>query len=324
MLPEEFKGPFARFNFVFAFETEPQPEGESALQEYHGADRWLCGFLSLLFGKRFDAHGLVESSGYYSTPDHSQIPAFCNPTVPWNSSKPRANFPIQLNLVELRRLEPLLARPQIDDNLHRSFEAACRFYLQAVQAAESDAEVAYLHLITAGEILSNRQEYEVEDLIPDDILAALEKLSEVPDGGQAAASQLRQQLRQVRRRFVRTYCDLVDEAFFGKSESRDEYFTFKQESFKKSISAAYDLRSRYVHTGVHFGRWVNVGAPAWDVQVGEPVIDHDPSLGKLIAQAPTLAGLERVTRYCLLRFAASKELIDLEDLSTDAASSQTS
>lgn len=76
------------------------------------------------------------------------------------------------------------------------------------------------------------------------------------------------------------------------------------ESFRSAIAAAYDLRSRYVHTGVPFGGWISF----WqnEVQIGRPVVE-DKELGKILALAPTFTGLERVIRYCILRFAQMHE-----------------
>ena len=73
----------------------------------------------------------------------------------------------------------------------------------------------------------------------------------------------------------------------------------------KSMASAYDLRSRYVHTGVPFGSWISLAMSGDnnEIQVGAPIVKEDKELGKLIGHAPTFVGLERVTRYVLLRFA---------------------
>jgi len=83
--------------------------------------------------------------------------------------------------------------------------------------------------------------------------------------------------------------------------------------------AAYDLRSKYVHTGQPFGSWVRPrGQTIEEVQVGRPVVTS-ADLAKTLADAPTLVGLERVLRYALLRFASEHSLIS--ERSTGAISS---
>jgi hypothetical protein len=114
------------------------------------------------------------------------------------------------------------------------------------------------------------------------------------------------QLRGVKRRFVEAIIGFVDPGFFERSEAH-EFGKFTEDEFRKSVSAAYDLRSRYVHTGQAFGQWVasRVGGENNEMQIGRPVVD-DRTLARILQFAPTYVGLERVIRYCLLRFAQSQ------------------
>ena len=63
----------------------------------------------------------------------------------------------------------------------------------------------------------------------------------------------------------------------------------------------YNLRSKYVHTGIDFGHWL-VPNPALmnEIQLGKPVV-QDNELKKILARVPTYIGLERVMRFALLR-----------------------
>lgn len=108
----------------------------------------------------------------------------------------------------------------------------------------------------------------------------------------------------IKKRFVQTITRFVDSGFFDRSESKYEFARLTSASFENVVGAAYDLRSKYVHTGIPFGRWValRLGGSNTEVQVGQPVVS-DRDLGEILARAPTLVGLERIIRYCLLRFA---------------------
>src|SRR3954466_6163120 len=55
------EGPASLSTYVFAFETEPDSRtpGE-AIPDYSGIGDWICTRLAVLFGKRFDNHGLLE------------------------------------------------------------------------------------------------------------------------------------------------------------------------------------------------------------------------------------------------------------------------
>jgi hypothetical protein len=159
-------------------------------------------------------------------------------------------------------------------------------------------------LVTAIEILSSSIDsgaIELHDATTRHYLSEIE--SGLKDGARIAR-HFRGKLLSIKRRFVRTITDLVDDKFFTRSESSEQYGRFKPESFVKTVTAAYDLRSQYVHTGVPFGAWIerSVGGVNCEVQVGRPVV-ADKTYGKTLANAPTFVGLERLVRYCLLRSA---------------------
>lgn len=86
---------------------------------------------------------------------------------------------------------------------------------------------------------------------------------------------------------------------------------FKKSAIRKRIGAAYYLRSKYFHTGVPFGHWVEPGSRGEDLQLGAPIVDNR-SFAKILENAPKFAGLERLIRYCLLMFMRSKGLLRSE------------
>lgn len=307
------EGPASRNAFVLAFRTEPTPKTPGvAVPDYSPMGEVICSYLAVLFGKRFDSHGLIEGSGLFHLPNLSAFGQLSNHMLPHNSHAPRVDFPVPMNLVELSRIERLFDG-SADPKFLRTFRGSAKFYLRALQTAEDDPEVAYLHLITAGEILSNFRARDSEDLLDADIRQALQKIaSEVSDGARLARL-IAGRMRQIKKRFVLTLGEFVNPEFFDRTESRHSFGRFVADTFGVTVSSAYDLRSRYVHTGVPFGHWVS----PWthEVQIGEPVVG-DKELTKILAKAPTLTGLSRVVRYCLLRF-ASTEGVYIESAETN-------
>jgi hypothetical protein len=75
-------------------------------------------------------------------------------------------------------------------------------------------------------------------------------------------------------------------------------------TYRKALGAAYDLRSKHLHTGKPFGLWVSPDTTRYETQFAQPVTG-DKDFDKVLANAPTFLGLERITRYALLRFAQS-------------------
>lgn len=303
-LARNSEGPASRNAFVVVFETAV-PETGSPLLNYVSMGELICSYLSVLFGKRFDSHGLTESNGIFHLPNLNEYAFFCDDRLPQNSHVPRLDIPIPLNLTEISRIERLFTDVSLDSKFLRIFQTASKFYLQAMQHAESNPEVAYLHLITTGEILSGFYEYDKDLLLDDDSRKALAKIRDGLVDGEKLARFIENKLLFVKKRFITTIMTLVDSEFFQRSEARETFAGFNIDSFRSSISAAYDLRSKYVHTGMPFGGWIAMnmgGGMNNEVQVGQPVVD-DVEFGKILAKAPTYIGLERVMRYCLLKFA---------------------
>lgn len=299
-------GPGSRNAFVFAFETPPLKEATARLPDYSPEGETMCSYLALLFGKRFDNHGFIEEMGHFHVPELSAYGYLCDPGLPQNTHESRINFSVPLNLAELSRIEPLLTGTTLDPKFLRTFQGAAKFYLQAMHNAEHEPEVAYLHLITAGEILSGYYDYVKEDLMDDNIKEILRKVRTEVTNGTKIANQIAERLFQVKRKFLESIVQLIDSQFLD-SPARPTIGGFRADSFRASISAAYDLRSRYVHTGIPFGKWVSLraGGNNNEVPIGSPMVD-DKEFRKILTKAPTYIGLERVIRYCLLQFAKNQ------------------
>lgn len=299
------EGSMSRSAFVLSFRTAEVPKvAGTVIPTYEYVGEFTCALLSVLFGKRFDTHGPFESNGTFSVPVLTQFSETCAPTLPQNSHKPRSDIAVKLDLREVARIEPMLIGEGSKCPEGRSFYAAAKFYLQALQNAESDAEVAYLHLITAGEILSNAHRPPTEDMLDDSVRKALDQIRQSLPDGEKIARMLAERMRQIKRRFVATIADLLDAPFFAATADRPAWARLTPETLSKRIGAAYDLRSRYVHTGVEFGGWVSpLRAHQLDeVQSGRPIL-HDPELESLLEGIPNYLGLERAIRYALFRFA---------------------
>jgi len=240
------------------------------------------------------------------------------PRLPQNSHYPRRDITIPLNLVEIAKIEPLL-RPGPDERFMTFLQTAGRFYLQALQNFEERPDVAYLNLITAGEVLSNYYSYDKDELLDEQAKKILHKIATASDNGPELAKQIKGRLFQVKRRFLRTLENLLTDPFFAESEAKQDFLRLKKEDIQDRLSAAYDLRSQHVHSGLPFGKWISrmLVGDACEVQVGTPVVG-DKSFEKVLARAPTYFGLERVIRYCLLRFIHTHGVLIDSRLTDDA------
>lgn len=238
----------------------------------------------------------------FRLPDYSLFQSLVQPRLPQNSHAPRRDIAVPLNLVEIGRIEPLL-RPGQDPRFMTFLQTAGRFYLQALQNFEERPDVAYLNLITAGEVLSNYYSYDKDELLDEQVKDIIRQIAEASDNGPELAKQIKGRLFQVKRRFLRTVEDFLTDPFFAESEAGKDYLRLKKEDIRSRLSAAYDLRSQHVHSGLPFGNWVSrtLVGEASEIQVGFPMVGNK-DFEKVLAKAPTYFGLERIIRYCLLRF----------------------
>jgi Apea-like HEPN len=294
-------GPFSRNAFMLSFVVPEVPRlPGQVIPRYEIAGENVCSLLSLLYGKRFDAHGAVQHHGGFFLPHLEQFSRPPMPTLPQNDFRHRSDIPVPLDLRQNAKISPMLLGQFSDQNKASALFGAAKFYWQALQNAERDAEVAYLHLITAGEILANAHHPEKTDELDEEVRAIVDQVRQHLPDGEKACRVLTSRMRQIKRRFRSTVEELIDDAFFGASNGSIPWVKFKREHFSKHVSAAYDIRSRYVHSGDAFGGWI---APRGDCS--EEVRHGIPG----VESAPTYVGLERVIRYCLVRFAERHQLI---------------
>lgn len=296
-------GPTHRTFLVVSVEVAPQQDdaNSAAAENYHWLGDFFAVCLGVYFGKRFDHLGLLESQGFFCLPSFASIrDVGMFALAPFNS-KPRADIQIALNLSSAAAISKLL-HLQCGTRQTSTFFTAGSFYLRSLQMIEDHPELAYLDLVSAGEVLSNYFEFSDERLFDKDMLALLEEIRGVLPDGTTKANSLKSRMYQVKRRFRLALSDLLNDNYFTTTEASQPCLALPKDEVEASIASAYDLRSRYVHTGQRFGMWVRVGEHLGaEKQLGTPVI-NDKDLVKLLVKAPTFLGLERVIRYCLLRF----------------------
>lgn len=306
-------GPTSRSTYVLSFLADgPEHRVGTVVPDYSAAGDFVASLLSVLFGKRVESHGSLENCGAFGMPDVSAFSTTSIPHLPHNAHKPRADFGMPLNLVEVARLKPLWSDVGADKALANGFSTAARFYQRGLISADRDPEIAYLHMITAAEVLAQLHLPKSDDrLLDDELEAELARMTEALKDKGRLARMLRKRLFEVKRRFVTTFVDLVDDDFFDRREAAEPFAALQRTTFAAAIGAAYDLRSLNVHQGRSTGRWMRLGGHLNEIQLGRPIVD-EKDLAKALADAPTLVGLERVTRYALLRFAQSRLSVNLD------------
>ena len=163
--------------FILAMKTPSPDRSHSAIPDYSATGDVFSIYLSILYGKRFDNHGLVESLGLFRLPNYLPYNDY-DPTLPFNIRNHRPDLEIPLSLDEIKRIAPLLHEGEVDPHFADVLTSAGRFYLHALQHAENQPEVAFLDLITCGEILSYFFHYDQDDLLDDELRRDLVRIEE--------------------------------------------------------------------------------------------------------------------------------------------------
>ena len=266
---------------VLAFSTmEETPAPGHVVPNYEPAAEMVAAILSVFYGKRFDVHGPTEMSGYFNVPDLLLLGKPYETSLRSNDNRERVDWPSPLKLEKAKHILPLTGEGNNDTARDAErFRTASRFYNRALRTVDDDPEVAYLHLITAIEIVAAG--------------------AEVSERGDKA-------------RYLATAKRYLPLDFFDKTEAEHDFESLKATTFDAAMKAAYDLRSRLVHRGTAFGRWIQPMGQVAEMQSGKPIVESR-RLAKLLAAAPLFAGLERVTRATLLGFASERFTISWEN-----------
>lgn len=290
----------------------------SFLPDYSQMGENFCIALSVLFGKRFDSHGLIQQHGRPYIPSVESNHKIYNKNLSFNSVNKRADYQIELNLENIKYIEDVLFEHDGDKaDAQSTFWYAGRFYIQAVRIAEESPEIAFLSLITAGEILASHFKYPIEELLDDSTRQLLEDLKSLGTDGEKLYRKVSSKLMGISEAFCKFIIDCLDRDFFTRTEAKHEYKKLSESDIKQRLKAAYNLRSKYVHAGKLPSSWMAVNYLHDNDEVirGNPVIE-DKDMQKSIKLSPTFIGMERIIRYSLIKFLIQTNIIvdDLESL----------
>lgn len=274
----------------------------------------VCAFLALLFGKRFDNHGLVETHGFFQIPFLESLTPVSLRFCPPFDNTPRREAPVELHLARVVLLQPIL-RPYFDESVESKeldiLFAAARFYLEALQRVEHEPDLAFIALVSAGEVFASLLEFSEAELFDDRMLALLNDVESKL--GSDTRKKISNRLFQVRRKFATGLARFTSPPLFAGSASNHPLAILPTDELPQRLRAAYDLRSRYMHTGQRFGGWISPQRGLEDITMGRPVVD-DREFETILMRTPTFVGLERLVRFVLLRYIHQKVTPISEDL----------
>ena len=312
----DVKNNHKRTYYIASFNREPDKDKniKTSVPDYSWLGEYVSVFLSVLYGKRFDNHGVIEQNGRFGLPSIRDMRPCKFSEMYFNNSKPRKNLNIELNLDKVKMIEKMIDLDFEGGKAVDVFYAAAKSYLEALRAIEYDPENAFISLVMAGEILGDfyRGQFTEDELYDETIRKQFQRIENEINGGDKVVRVLKGRLFQVKRVFTRVILKLLSIKFFDGFEGDTAWMAVSVKGIRRNIMSTYDLRSHYIHTGARFGPFIepmHLGS-----EVGGSWVMDDKKLKKLLNNSFTFLGMERVIRFCLLRFLALNGLIHHEDL----------
>ncbi|MDC0745333.1 HEPN domain-containing protein [Polyangium mundeleinium] len=273
----------------------------TAIPDYTPLLGEIVDLLAVFFGKQFNSCGMIESSGLYHIPHLSMSLTGYYDHYPYNDL-PRPDLEIDLNLSRCGGILGLLTDAAPSSRLSTLAGTAAKFYARALRTYEHDHGAAFVDLMMAGEIISKYQELPQDEIYDDQLKKLFARLHQAGIG-ESDVRAIKGRLYQVKRHFVRNLLGLLSPKFFDKTECSGltpiEHVRLRADDIEKRLRSAYDLRSRYVHEGIPLDYWMRPEGRD-ELRWGSPITGNK-ELDKIVGNAPTFYGMERIIRFCLLR-----------------------
>jgi hypothetical protein len=294
--------PYSRSYFIVSARLSQPPKEAGRLQPlatFAPLGEHVCSCLSVLYGKRFDCHGFLQTIGLFCVPELGPVgPVRLSGIGPTNH-QPRPDLGIPLSFVHASRMAPLFLLQHADAKFQQRFAAAARYYRRSLELLDRDPDLAFIDLVTCGEILASHFTFDDDVLYDEETRDLLARIEQELHDGPKAARYLKGRLRQVKRRYVATVVKLLNDTFYENTEAKSRHYAIEKEGIERRIKSTYDLRSLFIHTGQDV---LDVVLPRLDDNEIQLAWVADKEAMKVVSAGLTFTGLERVMRFCLLRF----------------------
>jgi hypothetical protein len=292
-------GAFRRSHFCLSVEVPERDKSASTYPMYSWVGEEMSALLGAFYGKLVLNFGHMQAGMLITVPSIEERPFFRFDKPPFNDRARRPNG-VELNLTEAAGIVAKYVKVAGSDDQLPLFVRAAEFYRLALETYGDRPEIAFAMLIATLESLTRLREYSEEELYDENLLNDLRKIAESSGEGPDIVSRLKGRLYQVKRKVTALVGDAVPDAFFEQRETALTWGFIKDRAeLIARIRAAYDIRSRLLHTGDRSGLWyIEHDHQGVEVGLGEPVLE-DKELVKLLSRSVNLVGLERITSSVL-------------------------
>jgi hypothetical protein len=292
-------GPFRRSHFCLSVEVPKRDESAMTYPMYEWVGEEMSALLGAFYGKLILNLGHVQAGRFLTVPSMQERPFYAFDKSPFND-RPRRPNGVEANLAEAAPLVAKYVKVVANDDQLPLLVRAAEFYRIALEIYDERPEVAFAMFISTLEVLIEFREYSEEELYDERLLSDLNIIRQGCAEGAEIVNRLKHRSYQVKRKVSALVDKLVPNAFFEQREtSQSSGFIRDRAELVERVRAAYDIRSRLLHTGNRSGLWyIEHDHQGEEYGIGSPVLD-DKKLAKLLCGSVNLVGLERITSTVL-------------------------
>ncbi len=303
------QGALKKSYFTFSVLVPPRDPKSIVIQSYDWVGEEASALLGAFFGKFVINLGHIQSGTRLTMPSvWSRPTAF--PFKPSFNDHPRKPNGPELNLKNAAHLLRSYVHSDESDKHLMLILRASEFYRVALENYAERPEMAFTFLISTLECLVDLREYSDAEQFDESLLKDLQTIEQHCPRGESIAKRVKGRLYQVRRKVACIVDHFIPDAFFEQRETTEMYAVIRDRTDLRSrVMAAYDVRSKLLHTGNKNGLWfIEHDHAGSEIGIGEPVL-ADNDLKKLVCKSTTLTGLERIVSS-VLRSAISEWLLN--------------
>jgi len=293
-------GPYARSTFMLSFAVPPPGKKIGiVIPTYTFVGEEASALLTAFFGK------FVSNAGHMQAGEHLTVPAMWSGAchayakAPFNARPRRPNGPALELQAAFGLIKAYFYRAEEDPKLAAILRSA-EFYRMALENYHERPEMSFALLITSIESLTSLIDYTDDDLYDDNLRSDFAAIEAHNAEGHKIVARLKGRLYQVRRKVSHLVDTFVPDSFFHEREASVAFgVILDRNELRERILAAYDIRSRLLHTGNRAGIWYLAhDEQGMEYGAGKPTI-KDKELVELLCSSLNLVGLERVASTVL-------------------------
>jgi hypothetical protein len=288
---------FRRSHLCLSIDVPERDKSANVYPMYSWVGEEMSALVGAFYGKLVVNFGHMQAGKLMTVPSIQERPFYRFDKPPFNDQARQPNG-VELNLGAAAVLVRKYIAVAGDDPELPLLVRGAEFYRVALESYAEQPEIAFAMLIASLEVLTGLRKYSEDELYDETLLSDLRTIAQrcSPE----IASRLKKRLWQIKRKVASLVCDAVPDAFFDQRETTLTFGFMKDRAeLVDRIRAAYDVRSRLLHTGDRSGLWyIEHDHQGAEIGLGKPVLP-DRDLVKLLCRSVNLVGLERITSTVL-------------------------